>query len=150
MSRFKRLLEQQYLKLDLPDPKLTDVQKNTVEKLTSSGKAKYEGLDKMNAIISYDLNGEKGRFLVKPDGKLQKQNEEDQEQMSPSNKGINKLTGGTLNQNDLRIAQMLAGGNAKGGVFFNRNPQKRIEKAYGTIVGKLAQKFEKLASQIKI
>jgi len=146
MSRFHKLLEQEYLKLDIKPPKLTELQQNVVDKMVSSGKAKYEGLKKMNAVVSYDVEGEKGRFKITPDGKVEKHAEEDQEEFS----GLTKLTGGSLTPNDLRIARILAGGNAKGGVIFNRNPQRQIEKAYGAIVGKLGKILQKVADTIKV
>jgi hypothetical protein len=147
MSRFHKLLEQEYLKLDVPPEKLSELQQNVVDKMVSSGKAKYEGLKKMNAVISYDVDGKKGKFKITPVGKVEKYEEdEDQEEF----KGLSKLTGGSLNADDLRIARILAGGNAKGGLFLNRNPQKQIEQAYGEIVGKLGKKLKKVASQIKI
>ena len=146
MSKFHKLLEQEYLKLDIKPQKLSELQQNVVDKMVSSGKAKYEGIKKMNAVISYDVDGKKGKFKITPAGKVEKYEEEDQEEF----KGMSKLTGGSLSADDLRIARILSGGTAKGGLLFNRNPQKQIEKAYGDIVGKIAKKLQKTASQIKI
>ena len=146
MSKFHKLLGQEYLKLDIKPQKLSELQQNVVDKMVSSGKAKYEGIKKMNAVISYDVDGKKGKFKITPAGKVEKYEEEDQEEF----KGMSKLTGGSLSADDLRIARILSGGAAKGGLLFNRNPQKQIEKAYGDIVGKIAKKLQKTASQIKI
>ena len=146
MSKFHKLLGQEYLKLDIKPQKLSELQQTVVDKMVSSGKAKYEGIKKMNAVISYDVDGKKGKFKITPAGKVEKYEEEDQEEF----KGMSKLTGGSLSADDLRIARILSGGAAKGGLLFNRNPQKQIEKAYGDIVGKIAKKLQKTASQIKI
>ena len=62
MSRFNKLLEQNYLKLDIKPAELNTVQKDTIDKMLKSGKAKYEGIKNLNAIVSYDVNGEKGKF----------------------------------------------------------------------------------------
>lgn len=149
MPRFHKLLEQEYLKLDIKPEELSEIQKNLVDKMVSSEKAKYEGIKKMNAIISYDIDGKKGKLKIDPYGNIQKCNEnedEDQEEL----KGISKMTSGALTADDIKIAKILSGGTAKGGLLFNRNPQKQIEKAYGDIVGKIAKKLQKTASQIKI
>ena len=42
MPRFHKLLEQEYLKLDIKPEELSEIQKNLVDKMVSSEKAKYE------------------------------------------------------------------------------------------------------------
>jgi hypothetical protein len=60
------------------------------------------------------------------------------------------LTGGRLTPQDVTIAKTLAGGQARGGVLFNRNPQKQIEQAYGDIMTKLAKKLKATAASIQV
>ena len=64
MPRFHKLLEQEYLKLDIKGDELNDIQKNLIDKMVSSGKAKYEGMEKMCGIISYDVDGKKGKYII--------------------------------------------------------------------------------------
>ena len=80
MSRFEKLLEQQYLKLDLPVNKLTDVQKNVVDKITAFDGATYDGVDKGCAIVSYKHEGKQGKLKIDPSGKISSQNAEEAEE----------------------------------------------------------------------
>jgi len=80
MSRFLKLLEQQYLKLDIKKDELNPLQKDTVDKMLSSGKAKYEGIKNTCAIVSYDVDGEKGKFKVDPKGSITPHADDEEEE----------------------------------------------------------------------
>jgi len=103
MSRFQNLLEQEYLKLDIKEYELNDLQKNVVNQMTSSGNANYDGIEKMNAIISYDIDGKKGKMKIDPSGKISKQSEksegEDEENSQESN--------ASMNDDDLSVVKKL-------------------------------------------
>lgn len=75
MSRFQSLLEQEYLKLDIKEHELNELQKNVVDKMISSGNAQYDGIQKMNAVVSYDMDGKKGKIKIDPSGKISKHSE---------------------------------------------------------------------------
>jgi hypothetical protein len=75
MSRFQNLLEQEYLKLDIKEHELNELQKNVVDKMLSSGKATYDGIQKMNAVVSYDMDGKSGKIKIDPSGKISKHSE---------------------------------------------------------------------------
>ena len=37
---------------------------------------------------------------------------------------------------------------AKGGVFFNRNPQQKMDKAYGDMLGKISQRISNISKNL--
>jgi hypothetical protein len=86
MSRFQSLLEQEYLKLDIKEHELNELQRNVVDKMISSGNAKYDGIQKMNAVVSYDMDGKSGKIKIDPSGKISKHSEksEDEEENKTS------------------------------------------------------------------
>ena len=102
MSRFEKLLEQQYLKLDLPPEKLTDVQKNVVDKLTSFGGSKFEGLKKGSAFVSYKHDGKSGKLKIDPAGKISSQNPEEAEE------GAEQYMG-TVSKDDMAFLRRVMG-----------------------------------------
>jgi len=55
--------------------------------------------------------------------------------------------GAPINPTEIALVKTLAGDNARGGMF--SNPQKDMEKAYGTLVSKLANKIKTVANTIK-
>lgn len=102
MSRFEKLLEQQYLKLDLPDPKLTDVQKNVVDKITSFDGSKLEGIEKGCALVSYKHEGKSGKLKVDSAGKISSYKAEEAEE------GAEEYTG-TVSQDDMGFLRRVMG-----------------------------------------
>ena len=84
MSRFNKILEQNYLNLDIKPAELNSVQKETVDKIVKSGKAKYEGIKKLDAIVSYDVDGEKGKFKIDPKGAITPHKDSEEEESSTS------------------------------------------------------------------
>ena len=80
MSRFNKILKETYFKLDVKPPELNSFQKETVDKMTKSGKAKFEGVKNLNAIVSYEVNGEKGKFKVDPKGAITPYGEDEEEE----------------------------------------------------------------------
>lgn len=55
--------------------------------------------------------------------------------------------GAPINPTEIALVKTLAGDTAKGGMF--SNPQKDMEKAYGTLISKLANKIKNVANTIK-
>lgn len=86
MSRFQSLLEQEYLKLDIKEHELNELQKNVVDKMISSGKATYDGIQKMNAVVSYDMDGKSGKIKIDPSGKISKHSEKSEGEDEEENK----------------------------------------------------------------
>lgn len=132
MSRFHKLLEQEYLKLDLKPVELSEVQQNVVDKMVSSGKAKYEGLKKMNAVVSYDVDGKKGKFKIDPKGNVhpcsESEEEEDQESATAG------LDPKAMSQSDIGILRTLMS-----------NQQKRT---LDTVTAGVVNAFSKYAKNI--
>jgi len=102
MSRFHKLLEQQYLKLDLKQDELNPLQKDTVDKMVSSGKAKYEGIKDSCAIVSYDVDGEKGKFKIDAKGAITPEKESEEEESTTS--GLDK---GSMSKQQVGILRTL-------------------------------------------
>ena len=140
MARFHKLLEQEYLKLDIKPPTLSEVQQNVVDKMVSSGKAKYEGIKKMNAVVSYDVDGQKGKFKIDPKGNVkpysdsedEEGNQEDQESatagldpkaMSQSDLGILKTL---MNPQQKRIMDTVTAGVVNSFSNFAKNLTKKL------------------------
>jgi len=92
MSRFHKLLEQQYLKLDIKQDELNPLQKDTVDKMVSSGKAKYEGIKNTCAIVSYDVDGQKGKFKVDAKGSITPHSESEEEESTTSGFDKNSMS----------------------------------------------------------
>ena len=86
MSRFQSLLEQEYLKLDIKEHELNELQRNVVDKMISSGNAKYDGIQKMNAVVSYDMDGKSGKIKIDPSGKISKHSEKSEGEDEEENK----------------------------------------------------------------
>lgn len=84
MSRFHKLLEQQYLKLDLKQDELNSLQKDTVDKMVASGKATYEGIKDSCAVVSYDVDGKKGKFKIDAKGTITPHEESEEEESTTS------------------------------------------------------------------
>jgi len=91
-------------------------------------------------IIDID---EDGKPVVDIFGPL-KDNNADEEAESFAMKGF---LGAPINPTEIALVKTLAGDTAKGGLF--SNPQKDMEKAYGTLVSKLANKIKTVANTIK-
>lgn len=102
MSRFHKLLEQQYLKLDFKQDELNPLQKDTVDKMVSSGKAKYEGIKDSCAIVSYDVDGEKGKFKIDAKGAITPEKESEEEESTTS--GLDK---GSMSKQQVGILRTL-------------------------------------------
>ena len=47
----------------------------------------------------------------------------------------------------INVAKKLAT-QAKGGVFFNRNPQQKMDKAYGDMLGKISQRITNISKNL--
>ena len=47
----------------------------------------------------------------------------------------------------INVAKKLAT-QAKGGVFFNRNPQQKMDKAYGDMLGKISKRISDISNKI--
>jgi hypothetical protein len=92
MSRFHKLLEQQYLKLDIKPDALNPIQKDTVDKMVASGKTEYEGIKDSCAVVSYDVNGQKGKFKIDAKGVITPQKESEEEESATSGFGKNSMS----------------------------------------------------------
>lgn len=70
--------------------------------------------------------------------------ENDEEAENPATKNI---FGAPINPTEIALVKTLAGDQMRGGLF--SNPQKDMEKAYGTLISKLANKIKTVANAIK-
>ena len=106
MPRFHKLLEQEYLKLDIKGDELNDIQKNLIDKMVSSGKAKYEGMEKMCGIISYDVDGKKGKYKIDQKGAVTPHvdSEEEEEDQESSTSGYDPKS---MSQSDIGVLRTL-------------------------------------------
>ena len=71
-----------------------------------------------------------------------KENDEEAE-----NPALKNIFGAPINPTEIALVKTLAGDQMRGGLF--NNPQKDMEKAYGTLISKLANKIKVVANGIK-
>jgi hypothetical protein len=97
--------------------------------MISSGNAKYDGIQKMNAVVSYDMDGKSGKIKIDPSGKISKHSEksegEDEEENKTSmtdddlgvvrklmsnqdKKVVDTAVKGTVNVNSLGVTQVVS------------------------------------------
>jgi len=135
MSRFQSLLEQEYLKLDIKEHELNELQRNVVDKMISSGNAKYDGIQKMNAIVSYDMDGKSGKIKIDPSGKISKHSEKSEGEDEEENKT-------SMTDDDLGVVRKLMSNQDKKVV------DTAVKGTVNAFVGKLNQINQRL-SKIK-
>ena len=131
MSRFEKLLEQQYLKLDLPVNKLTDVQKNVVDKITAFDGATYDGVDKGCAIVSYKHEGKQGKLKIDPSGKISSQNAEEAEENAEEYMG-------TVSKDDMAFLRRV----------MSPNQQRKIDTAGDKLANAVTSAVQKIGSKL--
>jgi hypothetical protein len=135
MSRFQSLLEQEYLKLDIKEHELNELQRNVVDKMISSGNAKYDGIQKMNAVVSYDMDGKSGKIKIDPSGKISKHSEKSEGEDEEENKT-------SMTDDDLGVVRKLMSNQDKKVV------DTAVKGTVNAFVGKLNQINQRL-SKIK-
>jgi len=135
MSRFQSLLEQEYLKLDIKEHELNELQRNVVDKMISSGNAKYDGIQKMNAVVSYDMDGKSGKIKIDPSGKISKHSEKSEGEDEEENKT-------SMTDDDLGVVRKLMSNQDK------KIVDTAVKGTVNAFVGKLNQINQRL-SKIK-
>lgn len=136
MSRFHKLLEQEYFKLDIKPAELSEVQQNVVDKMVSSGKAKYEGLKKMNAVVSYDVDGKKGKFKIDSKGNVQPCSEsEEEEDQESATAGLDPKA---MSQSDIGVLRTL----------MNVQQKRTLDNVTAGVVNAFAKYAKNLTSKL--
>jgi len=90
-------------------------------------------------IIDMDEDGKPVVDIFSP-----QESESDEEAENPA---LKPIFGAPINPTEIALVKTLAGDTARGGIF--SNPQKDMEKAYGTLISKLAGKIKTVANSIK-
>jgi c-di-AMP phosphodiesterase-like protein len=133
MSKFCKLLEQEYLKLDVKEHELTDIQKSVVDKMVSSEKGNYEGTEKNCAVVSYNVDGKQGKIKIDPMGKITKHGNE-----SGEDEESTQQTSGSMGEDDLQTVKKL----------MNPTDKKKIDTAVQNLVGTFTNKIGDLSKKL--
>lgn len=136
MSRFNKILEQTYFNLDVKPPELNSLQKETVDKMTKTGKAKFEGMKDLNAIVSYDMDNKKGKFKVDPKGAITPYADDEEEETTS---GFNKSA---MNKQQVGVLKTLMSPEEQ------KTVEKETKRTVSNFVGALGKINQKL-SQIQ-
>jgi len=90
---------------------------------------------------------EDGNLVVDIFGPRGEEDTEGETEENAENFAMKGFLGAPINPTEIALVKTLAGDTAKGGMF--SNPQKDMEKAYGTLISKLANKIKTVANTIK-
>lgn len=97
--------------------------------------------DKANSVIEQLL-----KEKVIYDSTKESSEEDDQQTKKPTSDeaamGLDQKTIGAIN-----MAKKLST-SAQGGIFFNRNPQQKMDKAYGDMLGKISQRITNISKNL--
>jgi len=97
--------------------------------------------DKANSVIKQLL-----KEKVIYDSTKESQEEDDQQTQQPtSDEAAMRLDQKTIGA--INMAKKLST-SAKGGMFFNRDPQKKMDQAYGAMLGKISKRISDISNKI--